>query len=109
MSGRGKFDWENTGGGKNLLDSSRVLSRDAAALPQGALLDQHRPLLQLPRSGPRVCETGSDPMKKSIVALVRALAPGSSFSPDALLHVHVSDFSFMFLHQTQTPGINKRK
>lgn len=53
---------------------------DVAALPQGALL------LQLPRSGPWLRETGSDPMKKSIVAL---LPLGSSFSPDALLHIHI--------------------
>lgn len=66
---------------------------DVAALPQGALLVQHWLLLQLPRSGPRVCETGSDPMKKSIVAVLRARPLGSSFSPDALLHIHISYFS----------------
>lgn len=85
----------------SLLHPSRV--GDAAAWPQGALLVQHWLLLQLPRSGPWVCETGSDPMKKSIVALLRALPLGSSFSPDASLHIHISYFSFMFLQQTRTP------
>lgn len=33
-------------------------------------------------------------MKKSIVALLRALPPGPSFSPVALLHIHISYYLF---------------